>query len=443
MKLKRLKRRSVLTVLLASSLVYASACSTDSGKPIDKGSSESPKAQEGQKAREITIFTRTGPDTSDYVKEQGKEFTKLTGIKVNITEQGASNYFTNMTNQLIGGTDTFDLATTNNTYVAPLAEAGAIEPYDEYIKKFDPNYDWKDVAFQYKYKDKTVAMPYNLSIHLFYYRSDLIPNPPQTWEEFAAEANKWTKSKNPASPTAYGASWTALSGSEQPKVFYSMMWSFGGEIAKDGKAGVGSAGAIKAGELWQSMVKDEVIPKDTPNWGYSNVFDALKTGTIAMAAPFWSAAYTELKKSDSPYKDKIKIGVIPGEKQADGKILRTPLFQSWTLIMNKNAKNKEDAAKFVEFMTSKEGAMREAKLGGLPIRYSVLSDPSLQPREFYDTVLETLKVAKDEPLVPYYLKQHEIMNTALSGIMTGTVKPDAALKSAEKDLQALIDGSKK
>ncbi|GGI44883.1 sugar ABC transporter substrate-binding protein [Paenibacillus marchantiophytorum] len=434
-----------MAVLLGTSLAVVSACSADSGKQPDQGSTPSGgvATQTVQKTREITVFTRTGPDTSDYVKEQAKEFTKLTGVKVNFTEQGASNYFTNLTNQLVGGTDAFDLATTNNTYVAPLAEAGAIEPFDEYIKKFDPNYDWKDMAFQYKYKDKIVAIPYNLSIHLFYYRSDLIPTPPQTWDDFVAESRKWTKSKNPNSPTPYGASWTALSGSEQPKVFYSMMWSYGGEISKDNKAGVGSPGAIKAGELWQSMMKEGVIPKDTPNWGFTNVFDALKTGTIAMAAPMWSAAYTELKKSDSPFKDKIKIAVVPGVKQADGKILRTPLFHSWSLIMNKKAKNKEDAAQFVEFMTSKDGAMREAKLGGLPIRYSVLNDPTLQPREFYDTVMESLKVGRDEPLVPYYLKQHELMNTALSSIMTGTNTPDAALKSAEKDLQTIIDNNKK
>ncbi|TDF97217.1 extracellular solute-binding protein [Paenibacillus piri] len=443
--MKYARGRKALALSLVTMMAIMSACSSDGGgKPADKGSADSGKAAgDAQKAREITIFTRTGPDTSDYVKEQAKEFTKLTGVKVNFTEQGASNYFTNLTNQLVGGTDAFDLATTNNTYVAPLAEAGAIEPFDEYMKKFDPNFDWKDVAFQYKYKDKTIAMPYNLSIHMFYYRSDLIPNPPQTWEEFVEEAKKWTKSKNPSSPTQFGASWTALSGSEQPKVFYSMMWSYGGEIVKDGKAGIGSEGAIKAGEIWQSMMKDGLLPKDTPNWGYSNVFDALKTGTIAMAAPMWSAAYTEIKKSDSPFKDKIKIAVVPGVKQADGKILRTPLYHSWSLIMNKNAKNKEDSAKFVEFMTSKEGAMRQAKLGGLPIRYSVLQDPSLQPREFYDTVMESLKVGRDEPLVPYYLKQHDLMNTVLSGIMTGTIKPDVALKGAEKELQALIDSNKK
>ncbi|MCR8632998.1 ABC transporter substrate-binding protein [Paenibacillus radicis (ex Xue et al. 2023)] len=442
--MKNVMGKKATALLLVTMLAFLSACSSETGKPGDKGNAEGGKpAGDSQKPREITIFTRTGPDTSDYVKEQAKEFTKLTGVKVNFTEQGASNYFTNLTNQLVGGTDAFDLATTNNTYVAPLAEAGAIEPFDEYMKKFDPNYDWKDVAFQYKYKDKTIAMPYNLSIHMFYYRSDLIPNPPQTWDEFVEESKKWTKSKNPNSPTQFGASWTALSGSEQPKVFYTMMWSYGAELVKDGKTGIGSEGAIKAGEIWQTMMKEGLVPKDTPNWGYSNVFDALKTGTIAMAAPMWSAAYTEIKKSDSPFKDKIKIGVVPGVKQADGKILRTPLYHSWSLIMNKNAKNKDDSAKFVEFMTSKEGAMRQAKLGGLPIRYSVLNDPSLQPREFYDVVMESLKVGKDEPLVPYYLKQHELMNTALSGIMTGTIKPDAALKGAEKELQAIIDSSKK
>ena len=45
-----------------------------------------------------------------------------------------------------------------------------------------------------------------------------------------AAAKKWTKSLNPQSPTPYGNGVTAMPGPEAPKVFYPVLWSFGGEV---------------------------------------------------------------------------------------------------------------------------------------------------------------------------------------------------------------------
>lgn len=429
-------------------MIFMTACTgggaNSNGSNGSKGSNNSEKSNQSsdsssEEKGEITVFTRTGPESGDYLRAQAEAFTEATGIKVNFTEQGKSGYFTNLTNQLVAGTDTFDVAATNSAFVGPIAAAGALEPMDDYIAKLDPSYDMDDLAFSYKYDGKTMAIPYDISVQMLYYRKDLIENPPQTWEEYYDVAKQWTKSLNPDSPTEYGTSWTALAGPEQPKTFYSMMWSYGAEIVKDGKAGVGSDGAIEAAKIWQNAMNDGIIPPETPNWGFPNVLDALKTGTIAMAAPMWSAAYNMIISSDSPYNDKIGIAVVPGVEQADGSIKKTPFTHGWSLIMNKQAKNKDDAWKFIEFVTNNEGQMREAKLGGVPARYSVLNDPSLEPRVYYEALLDSMKQARYEPMVGYYLKQHDIMNKALSGIITRTAEPESAMKAAEKELQSVID----
>lgn len=156
-------------------------------------------ATETPAQQEFTIFARTGPDSSTWLRAVAESFTKETGIKVNFIEQGQSGYFTNLTNQLIAGTDTFDLAVTNSTYIGPWAYAGALAPLDPYFKNFKSDFDWDDMAFSYEIEGNTYAVPYSISAHILYYRSDLISESeiPQTWEEYIALGKETHPSTQP------------------------------------------------------------------------------------------------------------------------------------------------------------------------------------------------------------------------------------------------------
>jgi ABC-type glycerol-3-phosphate transport system substrate-binding protein len=217
----------------------------------------------------------------------------------------------------------------------------------------------------------------------------------------------------------------------------------GGEIEVNGKAAVASEAGLKAGAYWDTIVKQKLTPPDIANFSYPEVLDALNTGLIAMAAPYWSAAYSDIKKGTSPYKDRIKVALLPGVRQSNGSIKRVSFNHSYTMVLNKNGKSKDAAMKYYEYLCNKEQQLAYAKIFGFPARYSAMKDPSLTDKEFFDVALKSLEVTRFEPLVPYYLEQHDIMNIALSGIMTGTVPYDAALKAAQSDLQSLYDSYSK
>jgi ABC-type glycerol-3-phosphate transport system substrate-binding protein len=396
-----------------------------------------------QEQTELTIFARTGPDSSDWLRKVAEKFTAETGITVNFIEQGQNGYFTNLTNQLVAGTDSFDLAVTNSTYVGPWAYAGYIEPLDQYMANFNADFNFDDLAFSYAIDGKTFAIPYSISAHFLYYRSDLISEEevPKTWDEYLALAKKFTKSYNPDSPTPYGMAWTAKAGPEQPKTFYNYLWSLGGEIQVDGQAAVASEAGLKAGAYWEQIVTEKLAPPEIANYSYSEVLEALQTGIVAMAGPYWSAGYGDITNKESPYKDKIKVALLPGAVQADGSVKNVCFTHSYTMVLNANGKNKEAAMKYYEYLTNQENQLAYAKINGVAARLSALSDPSLN-REFFDVALKSLEVARYEPLVPYYLEQHDIMNIALSGIMTGTVGYEEALTSAQEQLQELYDSQK-
>ncbi len=392
----------------------------------------------------VVVLVRTGPE-ADAIKAVAAAYTKGTGRPVELMEIGRSAYYSTLHTQLVGGSEAFDLAQANDVDVGVLAEAKAIAPIGPFLE--DPRqtdrtaYDVKDIAFSYGYKGQTYAVPFDVSTHFLYYRKDLVKAPPATWDDYFEEAKRWTKRINDTSPTLFGASFTALAGSEQPKVFYSVMWSLGGWVLDEqGRVGVDSPGAIAAGEYYAKLRDAKVLPPDIFSWGFSNVKDALETGAVAMAAPYWNAAYPMLKGGKSPLKDQIGIALVPGVRKADGSVYRTPFQQGKILVLNAASQRKADAWAFYRYLTSKEGMRLMAQAGGTPSRYSLLRDTSLPLREYYDLMEASLKIAKGDALTPFYLKQHEAMNDALSRIMTGKGEVKAALAQAAQAIRRLHAG---
>jgi ABC-type glycerol-3-phosphate transport system substrate-binding protein len=398
----------------------------------------------GHAAEKVVVMVRTGVE-ADAIRAVAQAYTKATGRPVEMMEIGRSGYYATLHTQLVAGTDAFDLAQANDVDVGVLAEAKAIAPIGPYLE--DPRqtdlkaYDPKDIAFSYGYKGQVYALPFDVSTHFLYYRKDLVKTPPATWDDYFEEAKRWTRRYNEKSPTLFGASFTALAGSEQPKVFYSVMWSMGGWILDDqGRVGVDSPGALAAGEFYAKLRDARVIPPDIFSWGFQNVKDALETGVVAMAAPYWNAAYPMIKTGKSPLKGEIAITLIPGVRKADGTIYRTPFQQGKVLLMNGSSRRKAEAWAFYQYLTSKEGMRLMALAGGTPSRYSLLRDPSLPLREYYDLMEASLKIAKGDPAPPFYLKQHEAMNEALSKIVTGKGEVRGSLGHAAETIRRLQQG---
>jgi len=396
-----------------------------------------PAAAEAQ--GKVKIIAVTSPETRG-LKAVAAEFTRKTGIQVEFTEQGRLGYFESVITQLVAGTDTFDLAQINSTYVTELAAAGAIDTWDEYLGKPAltnlAEYDLKDLPVIYRYQGKITMIPTDAMSQLLYYRSDLIPTPPQTWDEVLTVAKKWTKSLSPQSPTAYGDGITAMPGPEAPKVFYPVLWSHGGQVfdAQMNPA-LTTPEAVRAAESYRSL--RAVLPPDYSSYNYPKVLDGLKNGTLAMAAVYWNAAYNDIQASASPFKDQIKVALIPGVRRADGSIVRRPQTHSWGLLLNKRAPSKEAAWKFLLYATGKEGGRIHGKNGGSPFRTSILQDPSWATGPYYPLMVQTLAIATPEPQVTFYSKMHEVMNQMVSGILDGKEPIPAVLERTNTSLKAM------
>jgi multiple sugar transport system substrate-binding protein len=404
----------------------------------------SPKTTTAAAVDSIKVLIRTGTE-SDALRQLLGPFEKSTGIRADLIEVGRDGYFTTVGTQLLAGSDTFDLVFVPNTSVAELASAGALLPLDPFIENPALTdlkvFDLQDFLSVYRYNDSIYALPTDISTHFIYYRSDLIPEPPKTWEEVYEMAEKFSQSANPQSPTKWGLAMPAVVPEERTKIFASLLWTFGGDLisGRDGHSLLSEPASIQAGQFIQRLLQRKFVPGDLLYWDFVKTRDALLSGEVAMAAPFWNSAYSMiLSDKESPFSHTIKVALLPGMKDEQGNIRRVPFQHGWTLAINANSKHQDWAWKFLSYATGKQGGALYGKAGGVPARKSILSDPAYKDtRPDFQLILESMKVARSEPSVTYYPSMVEILEKALAKIYTLESHPEDAFKEATNDLNRL------
>lgn len=330
----------------------------------------------------ITVQMFSGPEfdamepTAVYWNEN---YAEKTGIKVRVLALSRVGYFEKMQSQLVAGLKDPDIVHPFNMALGKLSPY--LEPLNDYLKRDDimsgPNGEKYNLDDMLKVAldtattpdGKILALPKDMSLVHMYYRKDLIPQPPETWDEYMELAKKFTRSINPDSPTKYGA---VMQGKYEKWTFTAALenlWPNGYQFFKDGTDNKVIADYnpqwANGFRVFEELNKAKVLYPGFDNTEYPEVSAALASGDVALAMQ-WNANYfslTDKEKSPKVF-DKIMIAPPPGEKQADGSIKRSMYTQTICLALNKKSKNKDAAMKFLAWSVFGEGAVLYAKNGG-------------------------------------------------------------------------------
>jgi len=392
----------------------------------------------------IKVMIRTGAESS-AMRQIAQTFEAETGVQVEFVELGRDVYFTSVGTQLLAGNESFDIVSIPNTSIAQFASVQAILPLDPFMndKRLTDiaSFDVGDFLSTYQFKGITYAFPTDISTHFLYYRSDLIPHPPETWDELLEVARAYTRSIHPSSPTKWGLAMPAVVPEERSKIFASLLWSFGGDVLQEGDERVllDHKESIEAGAYLGKLVQEQVVPQDLLNWDFARTRDALIAGEIAMAAPYWNAAYPMIQSSRASSDNKIQIALIPGTRDEQGQIQRVPFQHGWTFAINASSTNTEAAWKFLEFATGKRGGRIYAEQGGVPARRSILDDPLFrQSRPDFALILKSVDMARVEPPISYYPAMVEIEERAIARIISTFTEAKTAFEDAANELRQLV-----
>lgn len=413
-------RRNVLAGLGATTLgvITLTAC----------GSSGSSTASAGGAKNFVMTVWGGDPDKAAYQTRLDLAKAKFPDYKITLQIIPNKDYAQKVQTMISGGTgpDIMQVAEDANAY----SSKNQLLALDEYISssKLDMTATFGAVAENWKYKDKTYAVPDRAGAMILYYNKGefekkglAIPTGDWTWDDLLSAAKELT------GDGVYG-----YGGTEWWPIWMSFAYQNGGKIIDpdSGRPTVDTPEVIEALQFCLDLIyKHKVVPSkvDYANMGAGVGGDAaFASGKVMMnSTGFWNIG--SLAKQDKITWDVAQIW--------HGKEKAISAFGSG-LAISRSSKNPADAFKIIEFMTSAEGQKPILDLGqDVPARQDLQNSPEfLKPSWLKaDVNMEVFPESTPSifkpPFIPEWNEMQKAITDATADFWLG--KTDAAATAAD------------
>jgi len=333
---------------------------------------------------EIVVACWSGPEHDNLVKVAA-EYEKITGNKVIVEEVAREAYYDKLTTTFVGGGSDYDSAYVMSDWIPGWVEAEALKDLTSFIEDpnvvmegFDPAVFGKAVDF-FSFDGKLYVYPSEGDTAWLWYRKDLFEEKglkvPETWDEYLEAA---LALNNP--PDIYGT----VIGAKQDEAWWDFMYyvyGMGGDLLDANyNPIINDEKGVAALSFYTDLLqKHKVVSPDVTTFGYNEILTSLQEGKAAMGIQWMAATQTLTDCSQSPKVCKdgaplLGYALPPGIKKDDGSIERHTGGSQWGWAIPTGSQNQEAAYKFIEWLTSKEGAKMWALNGGIPGNIDALKD---------------------------------------------------------------------
>jgi multiple sugar transport system substrate-binding protein len=399
------------------------------------------------KSKELVIMTRVGPE-NEAIKAVIPEYEKKSGIKIKVDETGVQGYCDRQTTMLMAGGN-LDAVLYTSDYGATFAVAKLLVPLNKYLKRYqskdtDIHDFFASTLNAFTYKGVIYGLPTDISTWVLNYNTKFVKTPPDTYDEYLAVAKKFTKRYNPNSPTEYGTNVRGKRGSESPMdEWMQILWAMGGDLFdKKFKPIFNSAIGVKALKFQSDLfLKWHVVPDDVAALDAAGVIEAFKQEKTALLEHWNSDTVIFENPKESPkIANNMGVALIPGIKQANGKIKRVPLVQGWAVGIAASSKNVRETFKFIQWLTGKAAGQKYFLAGGTPARKSILSlSANAKFRPELPVLAKALEIGRAKPVIKEWAQISGILQLAHAEVFVGAKKPKQALDEAAKQVYKLLD----
>lgn len=429
-------KNRILSAVLASALVLtAAAC----------GSGGDTRSEAGKDGK-ITLTGMTWGQT-DTVEKMTEDFFKarpdLAGkydIKWVVGGKGDADVAEKVRLAMSSNESVADFVQLNYIEVPELASAGALEDVSEQVNGFEDQLIDNAMKLT-RYKDQTVAFPFEMKPRLWFYRKDVFdkagvdPTKVKNVDDLIAAGKAIQK----VDPNAY--IWN-IGAQESDYKYYLTLSGNGAKFRDDdGSFVLGSDPGVRAMVEDYKKLYDSGVVMKTPDWS-TDWTNALSNGTIvSQLSASWLAqdamlpTYAKGQEGDWAVTTWPQLGGADGGSDG-GSVYVIPSFSS----------NAEAAKQFLaEWTMSVEGSKVVHDDTGAPaINVKAAKETADDSNsgffgESFDTALDT--ALKQYSLFDYSttaLQETTIAVDAFNKAILGQENVDSALKQAQKDLEQTI-----
>ncbi|MET4146273.1 ABC transporter substrate-binding protein [Arthrobacter sp. UYCo732] len=322
----------------------------------------------------------------------------------------------------------YDVVDVDVVWTAEFAAKGWLQPLKDKMA-IDTSAMLKPTVESATYKGTLYAAPQTSDGAILYYRKDLVPTPPKTWDEMMGMCSI-AKANNIGCFAGQFSKYEGLTVNASEAIN-----SSGGSVLdKDGKPSLNTSEAKTGLENLAKAYADGNIPKEAITYKEEESRQAFQDGKLLFLRN-WPYVYNlAVTEGSSKVKDVLGMAALPGKNGPGASSLG-----GHNMAVSVYSKNKATALDFLKFMTSEETEKFYATQGSLaPVLGSLYDDQALVAKLPYLPVLKTsIENAVPRPVTPFY----PAVTKAIQENAYSAIKGEKSVETALSDMQKSIESA--
>jgi multiple sugar transport system substrate-binding protein len=326
-----------------------------------------------------------------------------------------------------------DILQLDAIWTPEFAAAGWILPLDRF--KPDTAAFFPSTIIANRWQDTLFALPWFVDVGMLYWRTDLVPAPPQT----LAELVRFAKRAMQQHGLRYGLVWQGARYEGLITNFLEYLGAYGGQILEGGRVVVNSeAGRQALTEMRDEIYRDGIVPSAVLTWHEEESRFAFQNGQSVFMRN-WPYA-VGLMQDSSASRVAGRFSVAPMPAGPGGR--PTAALGGAQLAINRRTENPEAAWSVMNYLTQPEQMRERARVvGQFPSRVGLYEGAELTAELGIPPAVakRVIEYAVPRPVTPVYNQISEILQIQLHRALTRQSTPAAALARAQREMQQLLN----
>lgn len=403
----------------------APATEDDSGETEGDGAA----GDEGGSTAEELTFLICCPQAAQFQvwRAAAEEYSEQTGTAVTFTDDPLDGLREKIVTESVGSPGSWDVTIYFDTWGPELQRF--LTPVTDYIDVETDDYPQATLDLA-TLDDTLYGVPARSHVMMFYYRQDILDElgleVPTTFEELQQTATTITEEKSDEG--VYGMVLNYAKQASISTIPWIQMLRAGGADLYDeqGQPIFNSPEGVAATQVYQDLI--QASPPGAVAYNEGDMRNSFATGEAAMTLA-WSWSYEVFQDAEVANEEVMAntgfTSDIPG---AGG--TAAPLAMTWPIGISSESENPEAAADFIQWITSSEVDLQAIAVKDVPGQATVVANrlSSLQSEDanapeandgFSEAMAEAYEAATSQPVYIEFPQANEILETALSDIVSG------------------------
>ncbi len=407
-------------LLLAALLLAGCAEAADDGETVITFPGSALGAEAEVLERQLARFTREHPDIR---------------VVQRVTPDAADQRHQLYVQWLNAGASDPDILQLDVIWTPEFAAAGWILPLDG----FEPGQDafFPNTLEANRWDGRLFALPWFVDMGMLYWRTDLLAEPPATFDELARQASRAMEEAD----LPYGFLWQGARYEGLVTVFLEHLGGFGGRILDEtGAVVVDSEAGVRALTFMRDAIHElGIVPRTVLTWQEEQTrFGFQNGGAVFMRN--WPYAYS-LMQDPAASEVAGAFSVAPMPAAPGGR--HTAALGGSQLAINANTEHPEAAFAVIEYLTRPQQMLERAEVvGQFPTRPAMYADTAALADVLsipLDEARRIIEGARPRPVTPVYTELSQILQVRLHRALTGQEEPRRALERAARQMDELLE----